>query len=110
MKVLLTISMVWLFAGFGIAQKTSYTIKFNEKVKPFKANFNFSGVIDRRLIRENVGFAQIGLGNRRVPVLFKGDFEEVVEAQVHKLIVDDAEGEKIYFVFHALNVDERTLS
>jgi len=43
MKVLLTISMVWLFAGFGIAQKTSYTIKFNEKVKPFKANFNFSG-------------------------------------------------------------------
>lgn len=107
MKKVFIFGLFLLFAISGNAQRKDYTIKFKEKIKPFKANFNYSGVIDRRLIKENVGYVQIGLSNKRVPALFEGKFEEVIEAQVPKVILDDADGEKIYFVFHALNVGER---
>ncbi len=107
MKSLLTASMLLLFCNLSTAQKNFYTIKFKASVKQFKASFNFAGVIDRRLVKEHVGYARIGINNRIVPAWLEGPFEEEMAKQVERIILSDEQAEDIYFVFHEMNVNEQ---
>ncbi len=108
LKKLLTITCLLLFATISHAQNKEHTVVLNQNIVPVETNFVCSEVIDKRLIKDNIGFAQKGLGNRKVIAKLDGDIEEVIKNNANKIILEDEKPDNIIFIIHELTVSERT--
>lgn len=108
MKKLFSISCLVLFCTLGYAQNKPHTIKFklNNKIVPFKSSFKFSGIIDRRLVKSNVGFVQKGINGTVIDVQLEDGIEKGLGVQVAKIIQWDQDAEEVFFVIHEFSVHE----
>ena len=70
--------------------------------------FICSEVIDKRIVKDHIGFAQKGLANRRAVAKLRGDFEKVIKDVVNNAFHQVKEPAEIVFIFHDLNISERT--
>lgn len=108
MKTLFATLLFFFSISLCFAQKNYHTIKFKNDVKPFKANFKFSGIIDKRPMKENIGYVRKGLNNRRVYAKLEGEFETTLADIVNKIIEDeDTSSNEVFFFINEFNIDER---
>lgn len=106
---LLILNFVFLFFTLSYSQKTPHKVDLkNYILTPVKTNFVCSKVIDKRLITNNIGFAQKGLENKKVPAILNGDFGKVIKDHANLIIKKNQNPEHIIFIIHELNVSERT--
>lgn len=94
------------FVSFG--QKKFHVITLEKEVDPVSTNIKCVEVIDRRLIKTNIGFAQKGLSNRKVLAQLEGPFEETVKRTVNRIMASEENAQEVVFVIHEFNVSERT--
>ena len=58
-----------LFTINSFAQKKSHVVEINVENSLSQIDFRISKIIDNRLIKDNIGFAQKGMLNKRVPAI-----------------------------------------
>lgn len=108
MKKLITTILLLSLVNISFAQKKEYKVELNIDKAYFNADFRCAQVIDKRIIKNNIGFAQIGIGNRKVPVNLEGEFSIYLKEKINQLFFGEKEKRDIIFIFHDLNVSERT--
>ena len=90
------------------AQKKSHILELEPVVLEEITQFTINKVIDKRLIKSNVGFAQKGLTNRRVPALLPDSFETYIKSILNKMIPTCTNCDSLVAIFHEFNVSEHT--
>ena len=107
MKKLL--SIIFLFSVFNAYSQTkSHSIELGIKQPVVNADINCIKVIDKRLVKNNIGFVQKGLVNRKVAAVFSEDFSTYLQGQINTLITDNPNQQDLVLIFHELNVSELT--
>lgn len=90
------------------SQRKEHIVSLDQDFDRIVTNFRCVEVIDQRLIKTNIGFAQKGLANRKVLAQLDGPFEETVKNTVNRLMVSEENSKDLVFVFHDFNISERT--
>lgn len=107
-------SSIWilliLLSSFGIAnaQDRPFILDLENDQPKLIGKFKCSQVIDKRIIKNNVGFAKRGLNNRMVEVKMNGDLEQVIKTTVNNMTLKPIRKNDIIFVIHDFYVSERT--
>ena len=107
MKQLFLIIIV--FSVFNAYSQTeTHSIELGIKQPVVNTDINCIKIIDKRLVKSNIGFVQKGLANRKVAAVFPKDFSTYLQEQINTLITDNPNQEDLVLIFHELNISERT--
>ena len=107
MKNLFTLFSLLLFLAPLNAQKNELLIKLEVNQSVFNSDFKCVEVIDNRPVKSNIGFAKIGLMEKKVPVNFDGEFSDYLKNNINKLFFGDKEKQDLVFIIHQLDISER---
>ncbi len=107
MKYLMTVFVVGLLSYATQAQEATYIVKLKPK-KTLKADFTCAKIIDKRLVKTNIGFAQKGMMNTPAKAIFPDGFEPYMQRTMDKLLPKSEDKEALVLIFHELNVSEKT--
>ena len=107
MKQLFSIIILFSFIN-TYAQTESHAIELGIKQPVVNADINCIKVIDKRLVKNNIGFVQKGLANRKVAAVFSENFSTYLQGQINTLITDNPKQQDLVLIFHELNVSEKT--
>ena len=107
MKKLITLTLFLSFVHVLYAQSGTHIVKLKID-RPLFRGITCEEVIDKRMISDNIGFAQKGLANRKVPVHFEEAFTPYLAKHINKLFFAEEDQRALVFIFHELNVSERT--
>ena len=110
MKTKLFCLVLSCFCVIGLqAQRQAHVVELEAKeaLKDF-IGFYCAEVIDNRIIKGNMGYAQIGMNNRVVPALMNGQFVSGIQDYLNIILPPSSEREPLVFIVHELNVSEVT--
>lgn len=103
--LLIAVSILFIQSVFG--QKKEHIIRF-KKIDPISIqNYQITEIIDKRVIKDNVGFAQKGMANRKVLAKFSKPFKKHLLNVTQKL-VNSSKGDSIVLLVHDFHVSEVT--
>jgi len=108
MKNIFTLSILFLFFNLSYAQKKYHKVNLNHNITSFSSDFICSEVIDKRLIKDNIGFVQKGMRNKNVLAQLDGEFETIIKNRVNKIVLAKENAEELILLIHELNISERT--
>ena len=103
----MTLSFLMIFTYLLHAQSDVHIVKLNI-TNPLIRGLKCVEVIDKRIATENIGFAQKGMMNRKVAVQLEGPFNTYLKENINKIFFDEENPKELVFIFHELNVAERT--
>ncbi len=78
-----------------------------KKEEPLKTPFYFDGLIDNRFIKKNIGIAQKGAFNRKVPAVFNNGFQKEL-SNYFSFILPENKGVPVTFRINRLLISEYT--
>jgi hypothetical protein len=97
-----------LFTINSFAQKKSHVVEINVENSLSQIDFRISKIIDNRLIKDNIGFAQKGMLNKRVPAILPDNFEPYLKTLFSKLLIPKKDSIELVAIIHEFNVSEQT--
>lgn len=109
MKVISTIIFA-LISYVSFAQKNHVIKLVPEATEIHTHTFYIDSIIDNRISKDNIGMAQVGLGNRQVEAVFEGDFESTLQQYFAAICKIGGEQKKLVAIIETLNVSEKTYS
>ncbi len=107
-KSLLTATLWLLLLNTALFAQRPHEVMLFFGQPTIQADFKFVEVIDERLIKDNIGFAQKGLTNRKVPVVINGDFGINILNSLNQIIAAGEDAVELVGIVHELTVSEQT--
>lgn len=104
--ILLSLVSVLISLNYGHAQAAPQTVSLESSELSVKTNFICAGVIDKRIIKSNIGYIRKGLENRRILALLDGNFTETIHNHINGMIKPSAYPEQIFIIFHEISISE----
>ena len=90
-------------------QSEIHEIKLIKSSSPLNTAFRCDTIIDKRLVKTNIGFVQKGLSNRKVTAILLGSFDNLIKQQINEsIIISQKDARGLVFIIHELNVSEIT--
>lgn len=110
MKKLIILQMFLFTLVMSGQKKRVHTVALlpNETVSRIETDFYISEIIDNRLITTNIGIAQKGLLNRKVPAVFSKDFEEEILDYLETVFPKDTTKTALALRINQLLISEHT--
>lgn len=103
----LSIALLFLFFSLHLlAQTGPHTIELTTPGQFDQLGFEVAEVLDKRIVKSNIGFVQKGMGNKRFAAVLPDSFEVYMTKMLRKIIL--SEGEPLTLIFHEFNVSEHT--
>lgn len=90
------------------SQKKKHIVELKIKKELPVDNFYISEIIDNRIIKDNIGFAQKGLLNKKVPAVLPDSLEVYLKEKLEILVPKKENSTPITLIIHEFNVSERT--
>lgn len=90
------------------AQGKQHKIKLKATVDPISTDFQFSEILDKRVIRDNIGYVQKGLANKKVPAVFEKSLETSLGVLLDEIIVPVDPVTSLSCIIHEFTVSELT--
>jgi len=90
----------------GFAQAAPREITLENHDLTARTNFVCTEIIDKRIVKSNIGFVRVGLQNRKILAWLKGDISKVIQDHINNMIVSTASPEQILILVNELNVGE----
>lgn len=89
-----------------IGQSDQHVVHLTAPKQLNNLGFEIAEVLDRRIDKSNIGFAQIEQSSKRVPAIFPEKFEPYIDRTLKEL--SNSTGEKITIIIHEFFVAEYT--
>lgn len=99
---------ILIFSLTSQAQKKPHIVELDIKKKLSISDFYISKVIDNRIIKSNIGYAQKGLTNKKVPALLPDSLENYLKQKLNLLLQKNDSSLPIVVVVDEFNVSEQT--
>ncbi|WP_010522037.1 hypothetical protein [Aquimarina agarivorans] len=103
-----TLHLFLFLSLISFSQKKSHTVEIKIKEPIVDFGYNVVKVIDNRLVKTNIGFAQKGMFNKRFPAILPESFEPYMLKILQTLIPNKETSKDLILVFNELNVSEHT--
>lgn len=87
------------------SQRKPFTVELEETFKTNTIEFYFSEVIDKRLVKENIGFTYKALSNQPISAIFPETFEKYFGDYI-KAIFEHRKGSPLVLIVHEFNLSE----
>ena len=108
-RLLIIVFLTSLLSNFSFAQEEDYVLLLPPITKAVEGvEFTCSKVIDLRADRDNIGFVQKGLQNRKLPAVFIEDFDVFLEKTFRKLCLRGEQVPSFVFIIHEFSISEKT--
>lgn len=88
------------------AQLRPITVKLKDYSLSVNTNFTCAGIIDKRIVKNNIGYARVGMNKSKTIALLDGDFTETIHKHINGMIRPSNNPEQIFIVFHELDIKE----
>ena len=108
--ILLSLVFILSVLNHGHAQAAPQTVTLKDNKLFVKTNFVCAGVIDKRIVKSNIGYVRKGLENRKTRALLNGDFTETIHNHINGMIKPSAYPERIFIVFHEISIREEIIN
>lgn len=95
-------------ATIAFAQKNHIVKLVPEPDDVGSYDFYIDSVVDNRLMKENIGMAQVGLSNRQVEAVFEQPFEPTLFHYLSNVCKRASNQKKLVAVFETLSITEKT--
>ena len=111
MKNSLILSFIFLlYTNIGLAQAAPQTVKLENYSLSVKTNFTCAGVIDKRIVKSNIGYVKVGLEDRKTTALLNGNFTETIHNHINGMLRPSEYPEQIFILIHELYIKEDKVS
>lgn len=92
----------------SIAQKKQQVIKMDdvEYASLEDMSFTCGEIIDKRIIKKNIGAVRVGLNNKVVPAVFPGDFTDAMKIILQRMLGSSEGKEELVFIIHEFAVSD----
>ena len=97
---------LFLASQILVAQTDQHVVPLSVPKQMSKLGFEIAEVLDRRIDKSNIGFAQIGDTNKRIPAVLPDNFETYITETLEKMVV--SKGEKLTIIIHEFYIAEHT--
>lgn len=108
MKIFLPFLLIIIFTLNINAQSKPHIVELKVEENIAVSKFYVSEIIDNRLIKINIGFAQKGLFNKRVSAVLPDSIQIYLKEKINNILTKEKESEPLTLIIHEFNVSERT--